>query len=187
MEFPPFQASSDSFAMGILCDNMAKVRDEIMAQQQRIQNASWKEALGLRLQLSEYQQQKNKENSLLGQGGVASLMVQINWRDFTDKEIVDSFKKWVSENRHRSLPEPSKRGKNKAVDRRAMLESLALWRIRSRYTFNRARAYLSTLPRTAKTTNCGECNREAKKAASYFQSLFHSLNLDEKPCSKPLM
>jgi hypothetical protein len=116
--------------------------------------------------------------------GVERLRVEIDWT-WNNKQIVSAFKRWLEENRPTACPEPSERGHD-PVDWRASMERLGLLRLRHHYTFSEANPFLARLRQTAKTTNSGECNREAKKAVDDFRRIFRFLPRDEMPLSWPM-
>ena len=71
--------------------------------------------------------------SLYWEGGGEVTVVSIQWADFTNEEIIASFRKWVKANRPQRLGNPDARGR-KPKDWRANLTRLAVMRLLSRFT-----------------------------------------------------
>jgi hypothetical protein len=153
--------------------------------------AGLEESADLRKQLSEPQ----PPLLVRGGGGVDSFVAQINWREFSDTEIVECFKRWLQATGTRPVPVTEEPKGARGVrggpghgegEWRASLERVGLLRLRSRYTFSEAKPFLSKLPQATKTTNASECNREAGKAVHDFHALFPFLDPAEEPRCWPL-
>jgi hypothetical protein len=127
----------------------------------------------------------NRNNRLPGAflypNGMEIGVFQIDWAHFSNKEIASAIHAF----RPNEIPEPQRRRGRGGIfaDWRAKLESLALLRLRSCYTFKEAQPFLLQLTQSTKTKDAGECNREARKAADHFHQLFPFLPSNEKPRS----
>jgi hypothetical protein len=139
------------------------------------------EAAKLERQLAELGQQKV---SVLDAGGVETLAMQINWREFGDAEIVSAFKKWVNDARPTDPQTGQLVGKRHpkqgqdADTWRVSLEQLGIMRVRHNYPFD------DEMPRpvtATKYTSKSENNRERSKAAKTFHKLFPFLPVTENP------
>jgi len=196
VKFPPFAVSNDLCIAGALYGEARKAHEARQAIYLRLSQidsgvANLKEAGELRKKVSE-QEEHPTPAMVQGQGGVDSFIAQINWHEFSKKDIKKCFNKWV-DNYSCPIAKPSRRG-HKPVDWRASLERLGLLRLRSRYTFDKAKPFLKQLysqqqsaqsqpPR--KYNDKGECNREAQKAVDDYHEIFPFLNT-EMPYSWPL-
>lgn len=129
--------------------------------------------------------------------GVERMLVEINWKDFTDRELRNAFDLWLK-SRPRRIPEPSKRGHD-PLDCRARLFRLGLLRLRHNHTVEDTIQILcKTFPaksfltrdnkqkRPTKYSEPGELNREAEKAVDDFHALFPFLDPAERPLSWPM-
>jgi hypothetical protein len=192
LKFPPFQVATDLFITSILhneATNAHEARNAIYLRLSQIDSGveNLKEAGELREKLSE--QEKHPTPLIVrGQGGVDSFIAQINWREFSKKEIKDCLSKWVDDY---SCPiaKPSERGR--PVNWRARLESLGLLRLRHIQSVEETiQTIAQTLPsnkrKATKFTEPGELNREAQNTVADFRNLFTFLDSAEIPISWPL-
>ena len=62
-----------------------------------------------------------------------SFLVHINWRDYSNKEVVECFRRWVKAVRPKDFPDPSGRG-HRLKEWRANLARLSVMRLLSHYT-----------------------------------------------------
>jgi hypothetical protein len=146
-----------------------------------------KEAGELRKKLSE-QEQHPTPAVVRGEGGVYSFIAQINWHEFSKKDIKKCFNKWVDDY---SCPiaKPSERGR--PVDWRAQLENLGLLRLRHVQSVEETiqtitKALAAEKRKATKYLEPGELNRQAKNAVTDFRNLFHFLDSALMPISWPL-
>ena len=191
VKFPPFGVTNDLFIAGVLNSEAMQIHEARQAIYLRLSQidsgvANLKEAGELREKLSE---QAKHPNPLIlrGQGGVDSFIAQINWREFSKKDIKKCLSKWVDDY---SCPiaKPSERGR--PVNWRARLESLGLLRLRHVQSVEETiQTIAQTLPsnkrKSTKFTEPGELNREAQNAAADFRNLFPFLDSAEMPISWP--
>ena len=143
MKFPPFQVTGDHCIAGALYEEAKKIHETRQALYYRLSQidtgvANLKEATVVRKQLAEL---ATHSALVRGGGGVDSFIAQVNWREFTDKEIVASFGQWVRDNRP-TAPETkqlvgrhSDKGHKRSV-RRVMLDRLCIMRLLHRRTLN---------------------------------------------------
>jgi hypothetical protein len=190
-EFSPFQVSSDVNLLGWLNSEARSIADKKNALWQRLSEidkgaVNLKEAAELRRKLVELDRLPGGKISALGAGGVESFMVQINWREFGDAEIIKGFAKWVKDGHARPTDPQTgelvgKRHPKQGQDPdtwRVRLEQLGIMRVRHNYPFN------DDMPRPVSATKYSvksENNREREKAVKAFHALFRFLPETEKP------
>jgi len=193
----PFQVTGDPMIASMLRGEAMKAHERRLALYQQLSQidtgmANLDEATELRKKLSE-QEQHPVHVAVRGEGGTDSFIAQINWHEFSKKQIKESFGKWVDAY-FCPVAKESQRG-HKSVDWRAKLERLGLLRLRSQFTFEDAKPFLKQLYPMRKLNDSrppskfnegGECNREAIKAVDDFRSLFHFLDSVEMPKSWPI-
>lgn len=102
-------------------------------------------------------------------GGVETDAFRINWRGFTNREIVESFRQWVKANRPADVPEPGRKG-DKTADRRAWLQWLGAMRALKSCSFAH-----SLFPEKLKRLGAAEVYRMRREARRKFKELFHYL------------
>ena len=191
-EFPPFQVSSDVWLLGWSNSEARNIVDKKNSLLQRLSEidegaANLKEAAELREKLAEFARLPGGKISALGAGGEESFMVQINWREFGDAEIIKAFTKWVKDGHARPTDPQTgelvgKRHPKQGQDPdtwRVRLEQLGIMRVRHNYPFN------DEMPRPVSATKYSvksENNREREKAVKTFHALFQFLPATEKPC-----
>jgi hypothetical protein len=129
--------------------------------------------------------------SVFWDGGKESTIVEVQWENFTNEQIIRDFRKWVKINRPKDMPAPNKQG-HKPKDWRANLVRLAVMRILSRFTpaevvdprRNRLPAIWKTKQfaglKWGDVTKWHDARREAGKL---FSKLFPFLPPGEKPLS----
>ena len=118
-------------------------------------------------------------------------MVEIEWANFTNEQIIQCFRKWVAANRPPDIAKPHKRG-HKPKDSRANLTRLAVLRLLGQFTaLQIVGPRKDKFPAVWKSKQfCGnkwqdvmkwhDARREARKV---FHSLFPFLPKEEKPLS----
>ena len=115
---------------------------------------------------------------------VARVHCEIDW-SWSNRNIEKAFRQWLKQSRPPPLRELAGRGHD-SLEIRASLERLGLIRLRYCLTFADATKFLARLPRSSKTQNASECNREARKALDDWHRLFPFIPEDEKPRSWPM-
>jgi hypothetical protein len=197
VKFPPFQTTGDLFIASWLYGEATKAREARLALYRRLLQidsgaANLAEAAELRNKLDEQAKHPTPPVEMQGMGGVDSFIAQINWHEFSKKEIIKCFSKWVNDYRC-PLEKPSERGR--PVDWRARLERLGLLRLRHHHTLENAKPYLQKLyppcrsmqsRPPSKFNDGGECNREANRAVEDFRNLFPFLGPSAMPHSWPM-
>ncbi len=110
--------------------------------------------------------------------GIEWFRAEIDWGDFTDKQIVAAFRTWVSENRPQGLGRGNEKGKRKRKGLLSQLAWLGMMRLMNAY------------PYTSMATCCSEAAifygktnwpRARKKAGRIFRELFFFLPKSDKP------
>jgi hypothetical protein len=198
---PPFQITGDHCIAGELYGKAKAAHEKRIALERRLSQidtgaANLTEAAEVRQKLLE--QEKNPAPLLVrGVGGVDFFIAQINWRDFTDNEIIECFKQWVKTKGNRPIPmtqEPKGvrgmqggRG-HKPRDWRASLDRLGIMRLMNRHSFEeitsivQAAASVTSADREKYSEKSG-CIKERTKALKDFHGFFPFLDAEEKPCS----
>lgn len=145
--FPPFQVTGGPRVASTLYDEAKKASEARMALSLRLSQidsgvAHLKEADELRKRLSKLDQHPTPV-VVRGEGGVDSFIAQVNWHEFSKRDIKECFGRWVDAY---SCPvaKPSERG-HKEVDWRARLERLGLLRLRRHFTFGDAKPCMKKL------------------------------------------
>ena len=98
--------------------------------------------------------------------GEETLLVEIDWGRFTDKQIKACFCKWVDTQRPKNVKEPSRRG-HKDSDWRVALNRLGIMRALKAYSFAHPR-----FPQPLKNLGDKACYAARKKAGEKFRELF---------------
>jgi hypothetical protein len=124
VKFPPFQISGDICTVGEL--------DRLACEANKKNRAALAKAARGEPVVNEAELLAEFLNPrpilLLGAGGVQSFMAQINWRDYTDRQIKTAVNEWVVNQRPTTIPEPSERG-HKPIDWRKKLGDLGILRL----------------------------------------------------------
>jgi hypothetical protein len=115
--------------------------------------------------------------SLKHEHGPEVTVVRIHWGRFTNEEIVESFRKWVRQNRPHGVQAPDQRGR-KARDWRVALERLAMLRLLHRFTVRELR---TMVPAAWKLYARREWYKERKRAGAKFHALFPFLPKTDRP------
>ena len=188
VKFPAFQVTGDLLISGCLHGSAREAHNARTAIYQRLSQidsgaANLDEAAKLRAKLAE-----NSPLTIQGEGGVDSFIMQINWAQFSKKEIKACFNKWVDDY-DCPLAKPSERGRgNTAADWWARIERLGLLRLRRVQTAGQViQTIAKTLPvnqRVSEKFNTpGILNSEAVKAGKDFSFLFPFLAPEVLDCS----
>jgi hypothetical protein len=115
--------------------------------------------------------------------GMEVLLVEIEWGDFTNEQLVQEFAQWLKENDPPGLSRPDKRGHKKISDR-VKLERLGIMRLLNRFT----PAELGTAcPDAWKRYNSPNrrWRKDASMAGIHFRELFPFLPEEETPLAWP--
>ena len=114
--------------------------------------------------------------------GYESLIVRIAWKNYTNEQIIESFRSWLKKNRPKQFPVPSGKG-HKQISHRVALERLGILRLLHQHR-------LADLPKQnpAAWKHYNSPNRrwrqDLQKAAAEFKRLF-PLFSNEHPLSWP--
>jgi hypothetical protein len=197
LKFPPFAVTGDLNIASALQSEAMKVHKERQALYLRLSQidsgvANLKEAAEVRNKLSELA--KHPPAALLrGAGGADHFIAQINWRDFTDNEIVASFEQWVKAKGNRPMPvtdEPKgvrglRGGRGHDPQNwRASLERLGIMRLIHHHSFDELQAIVPVgWLNQEKYIEKSKCKKEGQKAIRDFRGLFNFLSSEEKPRS----
>jgi hypothetical protein len=106
-------------------------------------------------------------------------VVEICWRIFTNEEIVQSFRKWVKENRPKDISGPNDKG-HKARDWRVALERLGMMRLLHIYPLSEMEAGCAE---GWKLYRRREWYKERRRAGELFRALFPFLSKTDRPLS----
>ena len=142
-------------------------------------------ALGVVPQFDMKLLEKEQIRNLDEKTGLEVITITLAWRDFSDAELVDAFRRWVRgvEGRPAGVGQRSGKGR-KAVRWRKSLERIGLVRLRHRYDLGEM---MDALPAEwgdrTKYSEAGEVNRECLKAVADLHEFYPFLPEDEKPCS----
>jgi hypothetical protein len=107
--------------------------------------------------------------------GVETLMVEIEWGRFTNKEIINSFIRWVKVHRPKNVKGPSRRG---IKDTRWIV---ALQRLGTMRALNAHKLADNEFPERVKGRAGKNCNWERQKALENFREFFPFLPESAKP------
>jgi hypothetical protein len=186
-KIPPFRDTCDLFIASVLHGEATKANNARQAAWLRLSQidkgvSSLEEAAELRKELSE--QERHPTVLVRGEGGLDSFIAQINWRDFTDKQIVTSFKRWVRENRP-TIPGTKQlvgrrddKGR-KLNDWRVMLDRLGIMRLVHRFTLR------EMCPEALSHYRSADWYRERQSADHDFHRLFPFLLSTDRPLAWP--
>ncbi len=101
----------------------------------------------------------------------------MDFKRYSDKEIVKAFAIWLKQNRPKEWPQKTKRGKKKN-DLRVALEALGIMRVLHHVRFRDPR-----FPSMYKRLGESRCYKARKLAATHFRAWFPFLPEDELPAS----
>jgi hypothetical protein len=121
--------------------------------------------------------------NLMSRDGSEILIVEIDWGEFTNEELVEQFAQWLKENDPPGVSRPDKRG-HKHISYRVKLERLGIMRLLHRFT----RVELKTAnPPAWKHYNSKNrrWRNDVEKSLSHFRELFPFVPQDEFPGSWP--
>ena len=134
--------------------------------------------------------------NLMSADGSETLLVEIDWGDFTNEQLVKEFAQWLKENNPPGIKRPDGRGHNKVIDSRANLTRLAVMRLLSRFALKdilgtRRERPITECQAIHKTKQFSSSKwgdptkwRDARRdAGRLFHKLFSFLPLGEKPRS----
>ncbi len=133
--------------------------------------------------------------SLYWEGGSEVTVLNINWAEFTNEEIIRYFREWVKKNRPQQSQNPDSRGR-KPKDWRANLTRLAVMRLLSRYKalemVDDRKKKFADIWKTkqfsgAKWADVNKWYDARREAEKFFIKIFPFLPPDEKPLSRERM
>ncbi len=110
--------------------------------------------------------------------GVEYLRVEIDWRGFTDAQIIAAFKVWLAENRPAGVGVASRRGVRKQKGYRDYLAWLGMMRLMSVCPFT---SIEKEMPNAWACYRSADWPRARKKAADVFKGLFPFLPQEDAP------
>jgi hypothetical protein len=133
---------------------------------------------------------RTQRPSFVYPSGLEVLLVEIEWRRFTNDQIVQCFRKWAKLHRPKDVKAPSGKG-HKPRDWRASLERLGIMRLMNRYSFDDLQSIVQAAAPTKsadreKYSVKGGCKKEWQKALDDFHDLFPFLPDEEPKSCKPL-
>jgi hypothetical protein len=120
--------------------------------------------------------------SVIYGSGAEETIVRINWSAFTNDKIANYFRKWIKANRPTDIRKPDGKGRNKARDRRVVLERLGMMRLLHQL---RLREMPTKSLKAWKLYGKREWYKERKRAGETFHRLFPFLSKSERPLSWP--
>jgi hypothetical protein len=121
--------------------------------------------------------------NLMYQSGMEVLLVEIDWADFTNEQLVEEFALWLKENNPPNVSRPDKRGCRR-ISERVKLEFLGIMRLRHDFTLPELR---KTRPEAWKRYHSPNrrWGKDLKMALTHFHKLFPFVPQDESPHSWP--
>ncbi len=117
--------------------------------------------------------------NLIDADGTETLLVEIEWGEFTNEQLVKDFAQWLKENDPPGISRPDKRG-HKLRDLRVGLERLGMMRLLSRFTL---REMPLKCPPAWQAFGNRDWYKERKKAEQTFHELLPFLPAGEEPAS----
>ncbi len=111
------------------------------------------------------------------------LLVEIEWGDFTNEQLVQQFAEWLKENNPPGISRPDKRGQKKISDR-VKLERLGILRLLNRFKLSELRTTCAAAWKLYNTGN-RRWRKDASMARIHFRELFPFLPEKEIPLAGP--
>ena len=111
------------------------------------------------------------------------LLVEIDWGDFTNDQILNAFAQWLKENNPPEISRPDKRG-HKKISHRVKLERLGILRLLSRFTLNELPTACAVAWKRYNSRN-RRWRKEAALARIHFREFFPFLPENETPLCEP--
>jgi hypothetical protein len=157
---------------------------------------SFEEVFPSGVPMKEFYHSGNKLRALcphsVGEYGMETLLVNIDWAGFTNQDLVRHFAQWLTENSPPDVRRPDRRGGDKRVDWRAKLARLGVMRLLSRHKVleivDDRRKKFAAIWETkqfsgAKWADVNKWYDARREAEQFFRKLFPFLSPDEKPLS----
>ncbi|MGB7748782.1 MAG: hypothetical protein WBN75_16020 [Verrucomicrobiia bacterium] len=119
--------------------------------------------------------------NLMCAGGTEILLVEIEWGEFTNEELVKDFAQWLKENEPEGVQRPDRRG-HKNRDMRVALDRLGMMRLLHRFTLRELPVKCAD---AEKAFHGYEWYKERRRAGKVFHELFPFLPKAETPISWP--
>gem|GEM_PF-3619107 len=115
--------------------------------------------------------------------GLEVLLVEINWGEFTNAQIIAAFSQWLKENNPPGVSRPDKRG-HKKISHRVKLERLAILRLLNRFTLLELRGACPEAWQHYNSPN-RRWRKEADMVCVHFKEFFPFLPENELPLAWP--
>jgi hypothetical protein len=115
--------------------------------------------------------------------GMEVLLVEIEWGDFTNEQLVQEFAQWLKENNPPGISRPDKRWHKKISDR-VKLERLGIMRLLNKFTSAELRAARPDAWKHYNSPN-RRWRKDASMARIHFRELFSFLPENETPLAWP--
>ena len=112
------------------------------------------------------------------QTGIERFRVEISWGEFTDWQIVEAFRRWVTENRPRGVGRTDDRGKRKGGGLEARLKSLGALRLMNAHPFT---SLCKEYPEAWRRYRNMDWPRARQNAIRTFRELFFFLPDSDQP------
>jgi hypothetical protein len=121
--------------------------------------------------------------NFMSSDGSEILIVEIDWGDFTNAQLVKEFAQWLKENNPAGISRPDERGQKRISDR-VELERLGVLRLHHRF---RLAELQTTCPSAWKRYNSPNrrWSKDINRALAHFRELFPFVPQDEFPRSWP--
>lgn len=120
---------------------------------------------------------------LMYPSGTEVLLVEIDWRDFTNEQLLQEFAQWLKENNPPGIARPDKRGHKKISDR-VKLERLGILRLLNQFTLSQLKTGCAVAWKRYNTPN-RRWRKDASMARSHFRELLPFLPGNETPLAGP--
>jgi len=121
--------------------------------------------------------------NLMSPDGEETLVVQIDWGECTNEDLIKQFAEWLKENDPPGISRPDKRGK-KIISHRVMLERLGIMRLLHRFTLAELKTNVPTAWKLYHSGN-RRWRKDVEKSLAHFRELFPFLPQNEFPGSWP--
>lgn len=112
------------------------------------------------------------------------LLVEIDWCDYTNEQIITAFAQWLKENNPPGISRPDNRG-HKKISHLAKLERLGILRLLNRFTLSELRGASAEAWKHYNSPN-RRWLKDASLACAHFKELFPFLSETTKPLAWPV-
>jgi hypothetical protein len=110
-----------------------------------------------------------------------TLLLEIDWRHYTDDAIAEYFRKWVRKNRPESVPNPKKTGRTRTHDKRTALRDLGVMRLQNFCTVAGMKTRCPDAARCFDGWESKQWTAARKRALRNFRNMFPFLPAGELP------